>query len=294
MISIKRAISRRTLLLGAVVLFGLVSAGIGANAALSKLTPDLSGAFRAAAEQRHSPASERPSRLALVIGNSSYPDASAPLDQPINDAEALSTALRNDGFDVEVAKDATRDDLIKAIDRLKQKVRPDSVVMFYFGGYAVESAGENFMIPVDASIWKERDVRHQGVSIDWALARIQEGRARAKLVVVDASRRNPYERRFRSYAHGLAPIDTGANALILSSAPAHKLIDDRRGPHSVLVTELIANLNSRASTADNVFNRTRVSVSRATGGEQVPTVSSSLIGDVSLGSGPPQVSERGS
>jgi len=74
------------------------------------------------------------------------------------------------------------------------------------------------MIPVDATIWKEADVRREGLSIESVLDVMKEQGARAKLAVIDASRRNPYERRFRPFSHGLAPINAPDNALILTSA----------------------------------------------------------------------------
>ena len=236
----------------------------------------------------------QPNRVALLVANSRYPDANAPLVQPINDGRALSTALRNDGFDVELVEDASREDLLSAVARLKDKVRSDTVVMLYFGGFGVQSAGESFMIPVDATIWKESDVRRDGISIESVLGEMKERGARAKLVVVDASRRNPYERRFRNYSRGLAPINAPDNALVMSSAPPDKVLDDVRGKNSPLVTELLDNMNSPAGTAEKVFNRTRVNVARATEGVQVPSVSSSLMEDVRLGSGPAHLSDRGS
>src|SRR6202166_2884151 len=109
------------------------------------------------------------------------------------------------------------------------------------------------MIPVDAAIWKESDVRRQGVSIEAVLDVMKEQGARAKLVVVDASRRNPYERRFRAYSHGLAPISAPDNALILTSATPGKVADDGNGEHSVLVSELLHNLNVQAALAETVL-----------------------------------------
>jgi uncharacterized caspase-like protein len=284
-------LSRHTIVLGAAVFAGLVSAGIGADAALNKLTPD--GAYTSS-ETTTGSVGGQPNRLALLVANSRYPDANAPLVQPVNDARALSTALRNDGFDVDLLEDANRDDLVRAVARLKDKVRSDTVVMVYFGGFGVQSAGESFMLPVDATIWKENDVRHDGISIEWVLGEMKERGARAKLVVVDASRRNPYERRFRNYSRGLAPINAPDNALILSAAPPDKVFDDAKSKNSLLVSELLDNMNSPAGTAEKVFNRTRVAVSRATEGVQVPSVSSSLIEDVRLGSGPAHLSDRGS
>jgi uncharacterized caspase-like protein len=270
--------SRRSIAMAA-VLVGMVSLAIGAHAALNKRALDAAKAI--ATEQGDSV--RRASRLALVIGNGHYPDASAPLAQPINDARALTASLRRDGFDVDVVEDASRDDMDRAIARLKSRIKPDSVVMLFFGGYGVQAGRESYMIPVDATIWKESDVRREGVSIESVLEAMKEQGACAKLVVIDASRRNPYERRFRTFSHGLAPITAPDNALILSSATPGKVADDSKGQHSVLVSELLNHLNARAP-AETVFNRTRVAISRASDGEQVPSVSSSLLEDVRLGS----------
>jgi uncharacterized caspase-like protein len=268
-------ISRRPIALAA-VLVGMVSLAIGAHAALSKRALD---AAKAVATEQSADATRRASRIALVIGNGHYPDAAAPLAQPINDARALTAALRRHGFDVDVVEDASRDDMNRAVDRLKSRIRPDSVVMLFFGGYGVQVGRESYMIPVDATIWKEADVRRDGVSIEKVLEVMKEKGARAKLAVIDASRRNPYERRFRAFSHGLAPITAPDNALILSSATPGKVADDGKGQYSVLMSELLNNLNAQTAL-ETVFNKTRVAISKASDGEQVPSVSSSLLEDV--------------
>ena len=274
----KLRISRRTVTVAA-ALVGLVSLAIGAHAALNKRSLD---AAKAIATEQNSDVVTKASRVALVIGNGHYPDASAPLAQPINDARGLTAALRGKGFDVDVVEDATKDDMARAIGRLKAKIKPETVVMLFFGGYGVQVGRESFMIPVDAAIWKEADVRRDGVSIEQVLDAMTEKGAKAKLVVVDASRRNPYERRFRSYSHGLAPISAPENALILTSATPGKVADDSKGQYSVLMAELLNNLAAQAG-AETAFNKTRVAISRASEGEQVPSVSSSLLEDIRIG-----------
>jgi uncharacterized caspase-like protein len=269
-------LSRRTLAVAA-ALVGTVSLAIGAHAALSLRALD---AAKAVGSEEGSLSPKKVSRVALIIGNGHYPDANAPLTQPINDARALASQLRRDAFDVEMVEDATKDDMTRAIDRLRGKIRSDSVVMLFFGGYGVQVGRESYMIPVDATIWREGDVRREGVSVESVLDVMKAQGARAKLVVVDASRRNPYERRFRSFSHGLAPIAAPDNALILSSATPGKVVDDKNGEHSVLVTELLKNLSTRGLAADAVFNKTRIAISRASDGEQVPSVSSSLLEDI--------------
>lgn len=268
-------ISRRTIAVAA-ALIGTVSLVIGAHAALNMRALD---AAKAVTTDQITGSIGHASRLALVIGNGHYPDAGAPLTQSINDARALSSSLRKNGFDVDMVEDATKDDMVRAVNRLKSRIKRDTVVMLFFGGFGVQAGRQSYMLPVDAVIWKESDVRRQGVSIDGVLDMMKEQGAKAKLVVVDASRRNPYERRFRSYSHGLAPITASDNALILTSASPGKVADDGKGEHSVLVSELLGNLNAQGS-AESVFNKTRVAISRASEGDQVPTVSSSLLEDV--------------
>jgi uncharacterized caspase-like protein len=152
--------------------------------------------------------------------------------------------------------------------------------MLFFAGYGVQAGRESYMIPVDAAIWKEADVRRDGTSIESVLEMMKQRGARAKLVVVDASRRNPYERRFRAYSHGLAPINVPADALILSSSTPGKVIDDGKGKNSLLVAELLNNLNSQTMGAEAIFNKTRAGVLQASAGQQTPSVSSSLSDDV--------------
>ena len=272
------SISRRSLTIAA-ALVGVLSLAIGAHAALNKRALD---AAKAIASEQTADAASKTSKIALVIGNGHYPDANAPLAQPINDARALTVTLRQNGFDVDVIEDASKDDMHRAVARLQSKIKKDSVVMLFFGGYGVQAGRESYMIPVDAKIWKEADVRRDGVSIESVLGVMKEQGARAKLVIVDASRRNPYERRFRAYSHGLAPIVAPDNALTLSSATPGKVADDSKAPHSVLMTELLTHLNPQITGIETAFTRTRIAISRASDGEQVPSVSSSLLEDVTI------------
>lgn len=132
-------ISRRTIAV-AVALAGTVSLAIGAHAALNKRSLDAAKAVTT--EQATGAVTTGASHLALIIGNGHYPDASAPLAQPINDARTLSAALRHDGFDVDVVEDATRDDMVRAVERMKARIRPGTVVMLFFGGYGVQVGRE--------------------------------------------------------------------------------------------------------------------------------------------------------
>src|ERR1700761_7731373 len=135
-------LSRRSMIVS-IALAGVVSLAIGAHAALSMRALD---AAKAIASDQDNPVSpHHAKRIALVIGNGHYPDAAAPLDQPINRARALTAHLRHNGFEVDVIEDATKDDMNRAIDRLKARVRPDSVVMLFFGGYGIKAGRERYL-----------------------------------------------------------------------------------------------------------------------------------------------------
>lgn len=263
------------ILVGVAVLLGLFSSGLDRAMRLEKPRPMSAPIW---------PGGSAPldtNRLALVIGNSTYPDADAPLPQMKRDAEGLANALRNDGFLVDAVDNATHPDITRAIDHLMARVRINSIVLVYFGGYGVQSDGHNYLIPVDAKIWSEEDVRRQGVSIDRLLSQLKASGARVRLVVIEASRRNPYERRFRTYSHGLAPIQTSENALVLSSAAPGQVVEDPDEPHSQLMTALLKRMESSKGIED-VFNSTRNAVVAATQGQQIPAVSSTLTESVNL------------
>jgi uncharacterized caspase-like protein len=191
-------------------------------------------------------------KAALVIANSRYPDADAPLTQIAGNADALASALRDRGYQVEVVANATGTETMRAAERLKARVRRGGSVVVYLGGFGVQSRGQNYLIPVDAAIWQERDIRTQGVNINSLLGTIKSTGARTSLVYVDGSLRNPYERRFRTYSHGLAPIasDT-ATQVVTSAAPGH-VIENTDQPQSVAMAKLVNRLRS-SQPLDRVF-----------------------------------------
>src|ERR1700689_3103703 len=104
-------------------------------------------------------------RFALVIGNAKYPDADAPLKEPIADARAMADELKRDGFTVEVGENLTGDGMGKAFERLYGHIKPGCVALIFFSGYGIQSNRQSYMIPVDAKIWIEADVRRDGLSL---------------------------------------------------------------------------------------------------------------------------------
>jgi hypothetical protein len=227
-------------------------------------------------------AADRGDRFALVIGNSKYPDAEAPLKEPINDARDVADELKRDGFNVEVGENLTGDAMRRAFDRLYGRIKPGSVALIFFSGFGVQSSRQSYMIPVDAQIWTEADVRRDGFSLETVLGEINSRGAGVKIALIDASRRNPFERRFRSFSAGLAPVIAPNGTLVMYSAALSSVISDNGSDHSLFVQELLKEIRVPDLMAEETLNRTRVGVTRASRSEQVPWISSSLAEDFSF------------
>jgi uncharacterized caspase-like protein len=124
------------------------------------------------------------------------------------------------------------------------------------------------------------------VAIEQLLAELDAQGAAIKLVILDASRRNPFERNFRSGSAGLGAIAAPAGSLVLSAAGLGKIVNESTGEHSLFVSELLKEMRAPAATAEEVFSYTRIGVSRASESEQVPWLASSLAENFSFAQAP--------
>src|SRR5712671_5585883 len=221
-------------------------------------------------------------RFALVIGNAKYPDAEAPLREPINDARDVAGELKRNGFNVDVGENLTGDAMHRAFDRLYGHIKPGSIALIFFSGFGVQSSRQSYMIPVDAQIWTEADVRRDGFSLETVLGEINSRGAGVKIALIDASKRNPFERRFRSFSAGLAPVIAPNGTLVMYSAALSSVISDNGRDRSLFVQELLKEIRVPDLMAEETLNRTRVGVTRASRSEQVPWISSSLAEDFSF------------
>jgi len=226
-------------------------------------------------------------RVALVIGNAKYPDSELPLKEPVNDARALAEELKRAGFEVEVGENLTGQAMRSAIERLYSKVKTDSAVLMFFSGFGIQSNRQSYLIPVDAQIWSEADVRRDGVSLEAILGEINARGAGVKIALLDASRRNPFERRFRSFSAGLAPVIAPSGTLVMYSAALSSVVSDAGAERSLFVSELLKEIRVPGPSAEDTLNRTRVGVTRASRGEQVPWLSSSLAEEFAFSAAAP-------
>jgi uncharacterized caspase-like protein len=240
-------------------------------------------------DERTDPAANSGDRIALVIGNSKYPDADQPLRTPVGDARLMNSGLSRAGFVVAWGEDVKSDEMGRMLEQFYGRIKPHSVVVLFFSGYAITSDRQSYLIPVDAQIWSEADVVRTGFSLEAILEQIHERGAYIQISLLDASRRNPFERRFRSSWAGLAPVNSPAGALVMYSAALSSVENDNANgdsDHSLFVSELLKNVGVPNRTAEEALNRARRAIRSATHGEQIPWVSSQLAEDFTLVPGP--------
>jgi hypothetical protein len=243
------------------------------------LLPGAMGAMAYGAAAEKTGTLDRGERQALLIANADYPDVDAALRQPLNDARALADELRRSGFEVRVEENLVKQAMLNAIADFKARINQGSTALVFFSGYGIQVSQQNYVIPVNAQIWSEGDVLRDGIAIESVLADLDRAGARVKLVMLDASWPNPFERRFRGSSLGLASLTASQGTLIIYSAAPGNVTADSDGDNSLFVSEFLKELRSRRSTAERVFMSTARGVSRASDGKQVPWVSSSLSED---------------
>jgi len=222
-------------------------------------------------------AATEPRRVALVIGNSTYREA--PLKNPHNDARAMAAALKERGFEVILRQNATKTDMERAIADFGEKLEEGSTGLFYYAGHGMQVNGRNFLIPVDAQITSEQRVRLETVDVDVVLDQMQAAKSKVSLVILDACRNNPFERRFRSSGGGLAQINAPEGTLISYATAPGKVAADGEGDNGLFTEELLRAVKQPGLKVEEVFKAVRIGVTRRSNGAQTPWEASSLVGD---------------
>ncbi len=199
-----------------------------------------------------------------MIGNAKYPDAEAPLKEPINDARDVADELKRDGFSVDIGENLTGEAMRRAFDRLYGKIKPGSVALIFFSGFGVQSSRQSYMIPVDAQIWTEADVRRDGFSLETVLGRNQQPRR---------GRQDRPDRRLQAqtrssagsaaFQPALRRVIAPNGTLVMYSAALSSVISDNGSDHSLFVKELLKEIRTPDLMAEETLNRTRVGVTRA-------------------------------
>jgi len=251
-------------------------------------------------------------RVALVIGNSEYREIPA-LKNPDKDAEDVSKTFRLAGFEVFAAKDLTKLQFEEQFRNYLAAADGADLAVVYYSGHGFQIGGENFLIPVDASLKDAADMEVQAIKVNDILQQLRS-KSKIQVIILDACRNNPFPRKdywlrdqlIVADGSGLAQVSGSQNTLIAFATEPGAVAYDGSGNLSPFSSSFSRRALAPNQEIRSVMAAVRRDVVKATNGKQVPWENSSLIDDVVLMRGteqpalPPldaqqnqQVAERG-
>ena len=220
-------------------------------------------------------------RVALVIGNSAYQTAS--LRNPVNDARAISAALRKMNFQVISIENATHQKMNMALDEFARAIKGEGVALVFYAGHGVQVKDANYLLPVNnAEITSETDLPFKALQLEQVLAKMEEAKSRVNIVILDACRDNPM-RSMRSGKGGLAVVDAPAGTVIAFATAPGKTAADGVGNNGLYTSHLLKQISTPNQKIEDVLKNTRKAVAGASNNSQIPWDSSSLTGDFYFG-----------
>lgn len=229
-------------------------------------------------------------RVAFVVGNGAYKNV-AQLPNPPIDAKAMASTLRNVGFEVIEGSNLTRDQMTEKLLDFGRKAQGSDVAVFYYAGHGIAVGGSNYLLPVDADIKSEMDVKlGAAINIDLTLDQTM-GDAKVKLVFLDACRDNPFAAKIKSNSatrsvnvqSGLAEMKSGEGTLIaFATGPGQTALDGQEGNNSPFTRALIDNITKPGVEIQQAMTSVRAQVNEETHKGQLPWGHTNLIGAVYL------------
>ena len=144
--------------------------------------------------------------MALVIGNSTYPQA--PLVSPAKDARDMTEELQKVGFHVINLENASAAQMFVALREFGDTLRRvGGIGLFYYAGHGVQLDGENYLVPVNTDVQRLHEIKYQSLNLNQVLDELGAAGNRLNIVILDACRNNPFTRDSRSLQNGLAPLN---------------------------------------------------------------------------------------
>ena len=233
-------------------------------------------------------------RVAFVVGNGAYKNV-APLPNPAIDAKSMAKLLRNVGFDVVEGANLTRDKMTERLLEFGKKAEGADVALFFYAGHGIAINGTNYLLPVDADLKSEMDVKlGSAINIDVTLDQTMAD-AKVKLVFLDACRDNPFAAKIKSNSatrsvsvqSGLAEMKSGEGTLIaFATGPGQTALDGQDGTNSPFTRALMANIASPGVEIQQAMTKVRAQVNEETNKNQLPWGHTNLIGSVYLNPAP--------
>ena len=215
-------------------------------------------------------------RVALLIGNSAYWHTPV-LKNAANDADDMAGVLGRKGFEVTLRKDAGHAEMEKAIREFGKSIQHATVGFFFYAGHGLQVNGTNYLVPVDADIEAEDEIRFKAVDANFILSKMESAGNFMNIMVLDACRVNPYAK-FRSISQGLAQMDSPRGSLIVYATSPGRVAQDGDGRNGVFTKHFLSKMDIPGLEIREMLSQVRASVEKETEMRQTPWELSSLTG----------------
>ena len=219
-------------------------------------------------------------RIALVMGNSRYKEVDKRLKNPANDATDLARKLENLGFTVILSLDQTQQEMESSINNFAQQVRNYDVALFYYAGHGMRSEGFNYLIPTDAVLADESDIKYRCINANLILDKMDKANCPMKIVILDACRNNPFTRSWNRGVEneGLGTMIAPKGTFIAFSTAPGEVAQDGTGKNSPYTAALLQTLDKPNLSITDFFQEVLEKVATETKEKQTPWTSNSFRG----------------
>ena len=185
-------------------------------------------------------------RQALVIGNN-YPGEGSALPSCVNDARAVSAALRECGWEVIVVTDANLETMTDSLYAFRDNLTHGDDAVFYFSGHGQTFDGALFCIPCEmGSYHREKDIVRKGFNLQDVTEALVDGAGGGfKLMLIDACRVH----------RGAQVTVTGAAKGMSSASKGARFAAVMQNPDSADSVTLFATGDATVAAAGSVLSR---------------------------------------
>lgn len=217
---------------------------------------------------------------ALVVGNGAYMEAGE-LANPTNDADDIAAVLEKRDFSVIRKTDCTHKQMDAALKEFRAALKDSEVGLFFFAGHGMQIDGENYLAATDTDIDTETDAKHSSLPLNRVIETMEKSETATNIVVLDACRNNPYERKWQRSAsqRGLAPVYAPKGTIIAYATSPGQVASDGKGRNGAYTAALLKHIDTPDLSLESMFKRVRNTLSAATSGKQISWEHTSLAGE---------------
>ena len=226
-----------------------------------------------------------PRRFALVLGNARYEPIA--LQTAVSDANGMSEALRDLGFDVTYGEDLAKADMESRIAAFSAKLTQGSVALVYYAGHGIQVNGLNYLVPVDAKLHEPDYIAGELISLRTIFDAVRDKGTSFNIVMLDACRNNPFTDLLpdndiaeAGWLPGLAqPTSAPPETLVAFATQPGCKTPDGSGEHSAYTFALLDSIREPGLPIERLLKRVLDAVYTDSRGDQIPWTNQSFRTD---------------